>query len=240
MASTTKPKVLVILTSVDTIPKSGKTIGWYLPELAHPWEVLRNRAELTYASPKGGVAPLDPISVDLFSSDPVCKDFLDNHKAIWENTQKLSTFAGRASEFDAVFYPGGHGPMFDLAFDEDSIALIKDFDAQGKVISAVCHGPAAFVNAKDAAGEPLLKGKTVTAFTNEGEDMFKYTEEMNFSLEDKLNEVSGGKFVKSEEGPMGEKVVVDGRIITGQNPASSKGVGEEIAKALGQIGRAHV
>ncbi|KAM0273251.1 hypothetical protein ACHAQH_008348 [Verticillium albo-atrum] len=235
MAPTTKPKVLVILTSVDTIPKTGKTIGWYLPELAHPWEVLHNRVDLTYASPKGGVAPIDPVSVDLFSSDPVCKDFLDNQKAIWENTEKLSTFAGRASEFDAVFYPGGHGPMFDLAFDEDSIALIKDFESQGKVISAVCHGPAAFVNAKTSSGDHLLKGKTVTAFSNEGEEMFKFTDQLDYSLEDKLNEVSGGNFVKAEDGPMGEKVVVDGKIITGQNPASSKGVGEAIAKALGVL-----
>lgn len=203
------------------------------PELAHPWHVLKDKVELTYASPKGGEAPLDPVSVSLFAEDPVCKDFHDNHSDVWKNTIKLSDLAGRASDFDAVFYPGGHGPMFDLAFDETSLALIRDFDAQDKVISAVCHGPAALVNAKNAAGEPLVKGREVTGFDNDGEVMFKFDGELDFSLEDRLREISGGRYVKSAEGPLGEKVVVDGRIITGQNPASSYGVAHAILKGLG-------
>lgn len=123
--------------------------------------------------------------------------------------------------------------MFDLAFDEDSLALIRDFHAQGKVISAVCHGPAALVNAKTADGELIVKGKEVTGFDNAGEDMFKFTGELDFSLEDRLQELTGGKYVKSAEGPLGEKVVVDGKLITGQNPASSYGVANAVLAALG-------
>ncbi|KAF5972666.1 hypothetical protein FBULB1_8616 [Fusarium bulbicola] len=201
----------------DKVPKTGKQIGWYLPELAHPFHVLNPLAELVYATPKGGESPLDPVSVELFKDDPVCKDFLENHESVWKNTLKLSDVAGRASEFDAIFYPGGHGPMVDLVDDEHSKSLLRDFHSQDKVIAAVCHGPAAFVNATTAS------------------EMFKFTEDMDFSLEKRLGEASGGKYVKADEGPLAEKVVVDGKMITGQNPASSKGVAEEIAKALGLI-----
>ncbi|KAJ4252740.1 hypothetical protein NW762_010646 [Fusarium torreyae] len=230
--SISKPRILVVLTSADKVPKTGKQIGWYLPELAHPFDVLNTRAELIYASPQGGESPLDPVSVDLFKSDPVCKDFLENHESVWKNTIKLSDLAGRASEFDAIFYPGGHGPMVDLVHDQHSKDLIRDFYSQDKIISAVCHGPAALVDATTASGEPILRGKQVTGFDDVGEEMFQFTFDMDFSLEKKLKEVSG-KYVKAAGDPLAEKVVVDGKIITGQNPASSKGVAEEIAKALG-------
>ncbi|KAF6810386.1 Glyoxalase 3-like protein 2 [Colletotrichum sojae] len=226
------PKVLIVLTSVDKIPKSGKPIGWYLPELAHPFDVLKAKgAEMVFASPKGGVAPLDQASVEMFASDPSSKNFLENHKDIWENTEPLANFVGRASEFDALFYPGGHGPMFDLAFDADSHKLIAEFAAQGKPVSAVCHGPGALVNAKTNDGEYLLKDRTVTGFSNTEEDQAGFTPEMNFMLEDRMKEV-GGNYVLADA-PWGEKVVVDGNVITGQNPASAHGVGEAIAKAIG-------
>nr|RBQ86940.1 hypothetical protein FVER53263_10010 [Fusarium verticillioides] len=232
--TTSKPKILIVLTSADKVPKTGKQIGWFLPELAHPFHVLSPVAELVYATPKGGVSPLDPVSAELFKDDPVCKDFLENHESVWKKTLKLSDLAGRSSEFDAIFYPGGHGPMVDLVHDQHSKDLLRDFHSQDKVISAVCHGPAAFVNATTASGELILKGKQVTGFDDVGEEMFQFTEDMDFSLEKKLDEVSGGKYVKAAEGPLAEKVVVDGKMITGQNPASSKGVAEEIAKALGE------
>ncbi|KAF5664589.1 transcriptional regulatory [Fusarium circinatum] len=260
--TTSKPKILVVLTSADKVPKTGKQIGWYLvstihprplssypdivfwrpqlsganisqPELAHPFHVLNPLAELVYATPKGGESPLDSVSVELFKDDPVCKDFLENHESVWKNTLKLSEVAGRASEFDAVFYPGGHGPMVDLVDDEHSKSLLRGFHSQDKVIAAVCHGPAAFVNVTTASGELILKGKQVTGFDDVGEEMFQFTEDMDFSLEKRLGEASGGKYVKADQGPLAEKVVVDGKMITGQNPASSKGVAEEIAKALG-------
>ncbi|KAK1537666.1 DJ-1/PfpI family protein [Colletotrichum paranaense] len=226
------PKVLIVLTSVDKTEKSGKPIGWYLPELAHPFDVLKEAGvEMTFASPKGGVAPLDQASVEMFASDPSSKNFLENHKAIWENTEKLSNFVGRASEFDAIFYPGGHGPMYDLAFDATSHALIAEFAAQNKPVASVCHGPAAIVNAKLNDGTYLVAGKTVTGFSNTEEDQAGFTPEMNFMLEDRLKK-NGGKYELAAE-PWGEKVVVDGIVITGQNPASAHGVGKAIAKALG-------
>lgn len=203
------------------------------PELAHPWHILSPKVEFVYASPKGGEAPLDPLSLELSKDDPVSKDFYENHSDTWKNTIRLSELAGRASDFDAVFYPSGHSPMFDLAFDETSLALLRDFHAQDKVISAVCHSPAALVNAKTADSELLIKGKQVTGFDNKGEDMFNFTAEVDFSLEGKLVEVSGGNYVKSAEGPLSEKVVVDSKRITGQNPASSYGLGNTIAQALG-------
>lgn len=226
------PKVLVVLTSVDKTEKSGKPIGWYLPELAHPYDVLKEAGvEMTFASPKGGVAPLDQASVEMFGSDPSSKNFLENHKEVWETTRPLSEFAGRAGEFDALFFPGGHGPMYDLAFDAGSHALVADFAAQGKPVASVCHGPAAVVNAKTKDGEYVVKGRAVTGFSNVEEDQAGFTPEMNFMLESRLKE-NGGRY-ELADAPWGEKVVVDGNIITGQNPASALGVGKAIVKALG-------
>ena len=161
-------------------------------------------------------------------TDDVSQSFLKNQKSLWENTKPISEFLGRASEFAAVFYPGGHGPMFDLATDKDSIKLIEEFWAAGKPVSAVCHGPAAFVNVK-IDGQPLVKGKKVTAFTDEEEAQVKLTEAVPFALETEITK-AGAEFVKAE--PWGEKLAVDGNLITVQNPASGKVVGEAILKAL--------
>jgi len=225
------PKILVVLTSVDKIESINHPTGWFLPEFAHPYDVLAPKAELTIASPKGGVAPLDPGSVEMFKEDKSSVNFLKNHKSVWENTTPLKEFVGRASEFDALFYPGGHGPMFDLATDKDSIKIIEEFYAAGKIVAAVCHGPVVLAPAKGSDGEYIVKGKQVTGFSNAEEDIVKMSEAMPFLLEDALVK-SGAKFVKASE-PWGEKVVVDGKLITGQNPASAKGVGEAIAKSLG-------
>jgi putative intracellular protease/amidase len=224
------PKILVVLTSVDKMPKTDNPTGWYLPEFAHPYEVLAPKADIVVASPKGGVAPVDPASVKMFEADKVAQDFLNNHKDVYSNTTPLREFLGRAGEFDALFYPGGHGPMFDLAVDKESIQLIQEFWAAGKVVSAVCHGPAAFVNV-DVDGQRLVKGKQVTGFTNAEEDQVQLSSLMPFMLETELTK-AGGDFVKADE-PWGVKVVTDGKFITGQNPASGKAVGEAIAKALG-------
>jgi putative intracellular protease/amidase len=215
-------------------PSFGSTIQltWPLlhqqPEFAHPHEVLSPKVEIVVASPKGGAAPLDPGSVEMFTDD-VSQSFLKNQKSLWENTKPISEFLGRASEFAAVFYPGGHGPMFDLATDKDSIQLIQEFWAAGKPVSAVCHGPAAFVNVK-IDGEPLVKGKKVTAFTDEEEEQVKLTQAVPFALETEIKK-SGADFVKADQA-WGEKLAVDGNLITGQNPASGKAVGQAILKAL--------
>lgn len=224
------PKILVVLTSVDKIPKTGNPTGWYLGELAHPFDVLHTKAELVFASPKGGVAPLDPSSVEAQKDDPVCKAFLSEQKTVWETTHKLSDLAHRAFEFDAVFYPGGHGPMFDLTDDKDSIAIATDVFSRGKPVAAVCHGPAAILNINTPTAESILKGRKVTGFSDSEEGAVKLTEAMPFSLEKRLGERSGGGFEKAQD--WGEKVIVDGQVITGQNPASAKGVGEALAKAL--------
>lgn len=201
------------------------------PEFAHPYDALASKAEIVVASPNGGVAPLDPGSVK-DSPDESSQNFFKTKKALWENTTPLREFLGRASEFDAVFYPGGHGPMFDLVNDKESIQLIREFYNAGKIVSAVCHGPVVFANVTLDNGEPLVKGRQVTGFTNEEEDQVQLTSAMPLLLEDALVK-AGAKFVKAEKA-WGEKVVVDGQIITGQNPGSAKAIGEALAKALGK------
>ncbi|KAG5917597.1 hypothetical protein E4U42_007185 [Claviceps africana] len=223
-------KVLVVLTSADKIVKLDKPTGWYLPELAHPYDVLAPKTEIVVASPKGGVAPLDPSSVEMFKSDDISAKFLENNKHVWETTKPLKDFVGRAGDFDALFYVGGHGPMFDLVTDQHSIRLIEEFYKAGKPVAAVCHGP---IVLRDATvdGVPLVKGKNVTGFTNAEEDQVQLSAAMPFLLEDELK--SKGAVFHAADQPWGEKVVVDGLLITGQNPASAKGVGEAILKAVG-------
>lgn len=169
-----------------------------------------------------------------FEKDPSSVSFLNNQKSLWTNTVKLDTLVGRANDFDAVFVPGGHGPMFDLATDQTSQQILAEFAAAGKVVAAVCHGPAALVGVRLPPGEGkyLLEGKRVTGFSNTEEDQVQLSPLMPFMLEDRLGEVSGGGYVKAAE-PWGAKVVVDGNVITGQNPASAKEIGEAIIKAVG-------
>ena len=192
--------------------------------------MLEPKTELVIASPKGGAAPLDPSSVEAFTNDESCKKFLER-KELWENTKPLKEFLGRASEFDALFYPGGHGPMYDLVDDKDSIQLIQEFYAAGKPVSAVCHGPIVFANV-NVDGKPLVEGRTVTGFTNEEEDQAQLSAAMPFLLEDVLKS-KGANFTKTQA--WGEKVVVDGQVITGQNPASAHAVGEALLKAIGEF-----
>ncbi|KAJ5153341.1 uncharacterized protein N7482_009819 [Penicillium canariense] len=232
------PNVLVVLTSANEIPSLKKPTGWYLPEFAHPHEVLHKKVSLTIASPKGGEAPLDPASVEMFKSDPTSATFLEEQKALWTNTHKLSDVLARADEFDALFYVGGHGPMFDLTTDPTSIALIETFAAAKKPVAAVCHGPCVFLNTTAPSGVPLISGATVTGFSNEEEDQAQLSAAMPFMLETELQKVSGGGYVKADA-PWGEKVVISktagvgGVLITGQNPASATGVGQAILQALG-------
>ncbi|CAP85658.1 hypothetical protein E8E15_008036 [Penicillium rubens] len=232
------PKVLVVLTSHDKLGSTGNPTGWYLPEFAHPWEVLHEKVSLTIASPKGGEAPLDPASVKMFESDEASQKFLKEQKALWTNTHKLADVLPRAGEFDAIFYVGGHGPMFDLTEDPTSLALIQTFAAANKPVAAVCHGPCVLLNATAPSGVPLISGVGVTGFSNAEEDAVSLSAAMPFMLETELGRVSGGKYVKAAE-PWGEMVVVGkaagtgSTIITGQNPGSATGVGKEILKALG-------
>ncbi|KAK5993906.1 Glyoxalase 3 [Cladobotryum mycophilum] len=211
-------KILVVLTSYDTIESTGQPTGWYLPEFAHPYDVLAPHAEIVVASPKGGSF-----------KDDSSVNFLNNKSSLWENTKTIKEFLGRAGEFDAIFYPGGHGPVFDLRVDEESIQLIQEFYKAGKTVAAVCHGPIVFSNVK-IDGEYLVKGKNVTGFTDAEEEAVKLAEVMPVLLESDFIK-KGAKFQKAEK-LWGEKVVVDGQLITGQNPASAKAVGDAILKAI--------
>ncbi|KAG7287375.1 hypothetical protein NEMBOFW57_006886 [Staphylotrichum longicolle] len=224
------PKILIVLTSHGKLGDTGKPTGWYLSELAHPYSVLTSQGfSLTLASPAGGSAPLDPASVDAASDDSVSQGFLKEQKSLWESTAPLQSFLGRADEFDAIFFPGGHGPMFDLVSDPTSQALIREFAAKGKVVSAVCHGPAALV---DVEGGQFLRGKKVTGFSNAEEKAVGLDSAVPFLLEDRLREAVGKEGAYEVAGNWQEKVVVDGKLITGQNPASAKGVAEAIAQAV--------
>lgn len=225
-----KPSILFVLTSHDKLGSLDKPTGWYLPELAHPYHVLRNKANITIASPKGGASPLDPASIEA-AKDDISVNFLNHDKQVWTTTRKLSDFVGKAGAFDAIFYVGGHGPMFDLVDDQTSQQLIREFWEADKVVSAVCHGPAVLYDVKLSNGTLLVAGKEVTAFTNAEEEQVGLTDAVPFLPEDALNKASGGHFVKAAE-PWGKKVAVSGKLITGQNPASATGVGEAIAKAL--------
>jgi len=227
------PKVLFVLTSHSKLGNLDKPTGWYLPEFAHPYVVLEPHVEIVVASPAGGTAPLDPGSVEAFKGDASSQNFLKTKESLWKNTEKLSSILGHAKDYEAIFFVGGHGPMFDLATDETSHKLISEFYAANKIIAAVCHGPAALTHVKLPSGGFLLDGQKVTGFSNTEEDTVQLSSAMPFSLEDKLNEASGGNYVKAKE-DWGEKVVVarGGNLITGQNPASATGVGQAIYDAI--------
>jgi putative intracellular protease/amidase len=202
------------------------------PEFAHPYNVLESHAHITIASPAGGLAPLDQGSVEAFKEDKASTDFLTNKKSLWETTEKLSSFVGRAKEFEAIVYVGGHGPMFDLAEDSTSIALAEEFAAAGKVVSAVCHGPAALVNVKLPSGEYLVAGQPVTGFSNTEEDATGLTSAMPFLLETVLGE-RGGKYAKaSTDWQAHVEVGHGGKLVTGQNPASATPLGEAVLKSI--------
>ncbi|KAG4427074.1 hypothetical protein IFR05_017443, partial [Cadophora sp. M221] len=163
--------------------------------------------------------------------DEVSVKFLKENEKLWKETEKLESFVGRAAEFDAIFFVGGHGPMFDLATSTTSHKIINEFSSQNKVVSAVCHGPAALAYVKTASGSYLLDGHAVTGFSTSEEDAVQLTSVMPFILEDQLNTASGGKYEKAGS-DWAANVVVSGKIITGQNPASASGVGEAILKAI--------
>ncbi|KAJ9115804.1 hypothetical protein QFC22_004945 [Naganishia vaughanmartiniae] len=226
--STPQKKILVVLTSADKLP-NGKPTGWYLPELAHPYYELKDDFELTLVSPAGGAAPLDPASVEAFKSDELATKFLSDPEAqkLVKNTTKLASVD--PSKFDAIFYVGGHGPVVDLAVDQDSIKLIENFYSSGKITAAVCHAPAVFVNAKHD-GKPLVSGKKFTGFSNDEEEAVGMTKDVPFLLETSLRDL-GGKYEKAPEA-WAPWVVVDGNLYTGQNPASAGPLAQRIKKDL--------
>ena len=219
-------KVLMVLTSHDRLGNTGHKTGFWLEEFAAPYYILKDAGlDVTLASPKGGQPPLDPRSDDPESETESMRRFKSDAdaKAALANTVKLSDVS--PDEYDAVFYPGGHGPLWDLADDRDSIALIERIYAAGKPVGAVCHGPAALRRAKAPDGTPLVRGKAVTGFSNTEEAAVGLTDVVPFLVEDMLKQ-NGGEYSKAENWQ--PHAVTAGNLVTGQNPASS----ESTARAL--------
>ncbi|AOE50936.1 type 1 glutamine amidotransferase domain-containing protein [Kangiella sediminilitoris] len=219
-------KVLMVLTSHDKLGDTGEKTGFWLEEFASPYYAFKDAgADITLASPKGGQPPLDPNSDSEDAQTDATHRFKSDEDAQKDlaSTTKLSEI--NIEDFDAVFYPGGHGPLWDLAEDKDSIAIIEQAYKMQKPIGAVCHAPAVFKQTKAPNGDPLVKGKRVTGFSNSEEAAVQLTEVVPFLVEDMLQE-KGGLYYKGDDWQ--DFIQIDGDLITGQNPASS----EEAAKAV--------
>jgi len=224
-------KVLIVLTSHDKLGDTGEATGFWLEELAAPYYAFLDAgAELTLASPKGGKPPLDPKSntVDFQTDDTKRFEADEAANAALTNTAKLKDI--NAADYDAVFYPGGHGPMWDLVNDAQSISLIEDFWASEKVVSAVCHAPIVLANTKDTNGEYIVKGRKVTGFTNSEEDAVGLTNIVPQLVEDTLI-ARGGVYSKIED--WASYAQKDGNLVTGQNPSSSTAVAKLVLETLG-------
>jgi len=226
-------KILMILTSHDQLGNTGKKTGFWLEEFAAPYYVFKDAgAELVLASPKGGQPPLDPKSDDADAQTDDTRRFKKDKAALeaLAHTTRLSEVS--RDGFDAVFYPGGHGPLWDLAEDADSIKLVEGMAAAGKTVAAVCHAPAVFRHTQAPDGSPLVKGKKVTGFTNTEEEAVQLTKVVPFLVQDML-ESNGGVYSKGDDWQ--SYVVTDGKLITGQNPASSAAAARAV---LAQLKRA--
>lgn len=213
-------KVLIVMTSHDQLGDTGKKTGVWLEEFAAPYYIFQYAVDLVLASPKGGQPPVDPRSEEPEAQTPATMRFKNDKEAqaAFANTHKLAEIS--PGDFDGVFYPGGHGPLWDLAEDQHSIKLIEAMYGDAKPVAAVCHGPAAFRHTKRPDGSHLVKDKSVTGFSNSEEAAVGLTNVVPFLVEDMLKE-NGGIYSKADDWqPYG---VVDGDLITGQNPASAEG-----------------
>ena len=224
-------KILMVLTSHDQLGNTGKKTGFWLEEFAAPYYAFKDAgAQVTLVSPAGGQPPLDPKSDESDAQTEATRRFKsdDAAQSALAHTARLSSVS--ADGFDAVFYPGGHGPLWDLAEDADSIKLIESMSAAGKAVAAVCHAPAVFRHARSADGEPLVKGRKVTGFTNSEEAAAQLTQIVPFLVQDMLVE-NGAKYSKGPDWK--PHVVIDGKLITGQNPASSAAAATALLAQLG-------
>ncbi len=229
-------KVLFVLTSANKAA-NGKITGQWMEEFAAPYYLLSdNGVDITIASPKGGAITVDPLSLQPQFMAPSVERILEDKAALnrLETTLKLEDM--NEADYDAIYYPGGHGPMWDLPQNQKSISLLEAFYRSGKPTALVCHAPAALENAKDVNGAPLVKGKQVSAFTNSEEIAGNTTDMVPYMLEDMLIE-KGADFVKGPDWlPFS---VQDGNLISGQNPASAEFVGRKVLAALGIEVAAH-
>lgn len=222
--------ILIVLTSHDKLGDTDRKTGFWLEEFATPYYTLLDAgANIILASPKGGQPPLDPSSDAPDFQTEATKRFKADEKAnkVLANTVKLSSI--KESDFDAVMYPGGHGPLWDLTNDKDSIALIEAFVKADKPVASVCHAPSVLLNVKLENGDYLVKGKKVTAFTNTEEEAVQLQDIVPFLLEDALKE-KGALYSKVDD--WNSYSITDGKLITGQNPGSSEAVAKELLKLL--------
>ena len=223
-------KILMVLTSHDKLGDTGKKTGFWLEELAAPYYTFKDAgAEITLTSPKGGQPPLDPKSDEpAFQTEATRRFQADAQaKAQLAATVRLDTV--KQQDFDSVFYPGGHGPLWDLAEDQNSIRLIESFLAANKPVTLVCHAPGVLRHVTTSEGKPLVEGKKVTGFTDTEEEAMGLTKVVPFLVEDELK-TQGGIFSKVAD--FQPYVVSDGLLITGQNPASSTPAAELLVKTL--------
>lgn len=219
-------KVLVVLTSHSELGNTGKKTGFWIEEFAAPYYSMADAGvDITIASPKGGQPPIDPKSDEPDNQTPATERFQTDAELKDKLSKSLVLADVNESDYDAVFYPGGHGPLWDLAVDKNSISLIESFYKHNKPVAFVCHAPGALIHVKDENGEPLVKGKEVTGFSNTEEEAVQLTKVVPFLVEDELNKL-GATYSKGSD--WGSYVKQDGLLITGQNPGSS----EETAKLL--------
>lgn len=216
----------MVLTSHDQLGTTGKKTGFWLEEFAAPYYVFKDaKADITIVSPKGGQPPLDPKSDEPDFQTDATRRFKEDAEAQTALANSLKLAEVSPDDYDAVFYPGGHGPLWDLTEDSDSIALIEAMYAAGKTVAAVCHAPAVFRHTEAPDGSPLVEGKLITGFSNSEEAAVELTDIVPFLLENELIAIGANYSKSSDWHPY---VVTDGNLVTGQNPASS----EAVAQAL--------
>ena len=223
-------KILMVLTSHDQLGDTGKKTGFWLEEFAAPYYALKDAgAEIVLASPKGGQPPLDPKSDEPDAQTEATHRFKADEAAQNALASTVTLSSVKAEDFDAVFYPGGHGPLWDLAEDKASIGLIEAFAKADKPVGAVCHAPGVFRHVKAPDGEFLVKGRKVTGFTNSEEEAVGLTDVVPFLVEDML-QANGGHYSKGAD--WASHVVTDGKLVTGQNPGSSEAAAEALLALL--------
>ncbi|MFT6427328.1 MAG: putative intracellular protease/amidase, partial [Brevundimonas sp.] len=223
-------KILLVLTSHDQLGDTGKKTGFWLEELAAPYYALKDAgADIVLASPKGGQPPLDPKSDDPDAQTDDTRRFKADAEAQAALASTVVLSSVKAEDFDAVFYPGGHGPLWDLANDADSIALIEAFAKADKPTGFVCHAPGVLKSVNGPDGKPLVNGRKVTGFTNSEEEAVGLTDVVPFLVENVLT-ANGGDYSKGPD--WGSYVLTDGKLVTGQNPGSSHAAAEALLKLL--------